>query len=546
MELATLVQRAKEKDPKAFDTLYRTYFPQMLGVCMNIIHEDRQTASDLVHDAFLLAFVSIGSLKDNKRFSEWLTTIVRNVALKHVRRRDRLRVLPISSASAEEAYFIETSTPEADLNHKELLELISQLPEGYGKVLRLSVIEGFSHKEIADMLGIEPHSSSSQLARAKRLLRRMMAGGMVIAVLLLLLPYMFRYKEEKHGEVVTAADDNHDEQPEQKEQNEEKAALAEQTEVSAIATDTDAVTIILPLDIREDLRIAEAEDDSPRAEAKDSVIEIKIRPESHIAEEHVGKHGNWQIHVSGTIGQDLAQSDYRQLATHYSPPPVDPNIPEPDVPTYVVPKHVSTWEEYGKYLRFVSSPDATADTLALIEIADHNTDKIEQREHHNQPITFGISLAKPLGRKWSIGTGLQYSLLKSQFSLGEGGYAVIDKQKIHYLGIPLQVSYNWHDYKRLSAYSSLGVTLHIPVYGKMESNWLVNWQTVYSENRYFTPSLQWQTGISVGLQYKVAPHTSLFAEPTFNWFIPSGSDTHTIWTEHPFMFTCPFGVRISW
>lgn len=130
--------------------------------------------------------------------------------------------------------------------------------------------------------------------------------------------------------------------------------------------------------------------------------------------------------------------------------------------------------------------------------------------------------------------------------MGENGYSIVDKQKVHYLGIPLRVSYNWIDYKRLSAYTSAGVALHIPVYGKVSSNYLVNWQSAYSESRHFTPSLQWQTGVGIGLQYKLAPNTSLFVEPTFNWFIPSGSDTHTIWTEHPFMFTCPFGLRITW
>ena len=61
MELNTLIQRAKEKDPSAFDILYRTYYPKMMGLCMNITRDDRSTAGDLVHDAFILAFASIGS-----------------------------------------------------------------------------------------------------------------------------------------------------------------------------------------------------------------------------------------------------------------------------------------------------------------------------------------------------------------------------------------------------------------------------------------------------------------------------------------------------
>ena len=63
-----LIRRAKEKDSEAFDILYRTYCPKMMGICMNIIKEDKETAMDLVHDAFVMAFVSIGSLKDNTKF----------------------------------------------------------------------------------------------------------------------------------------------------------------------------------------------------------------------------------------------------------------------------------------------------------------------------------------------------------------------------------------------------------------------------------------------------------------------------------------------
>ena len=189
MELYTVVERAKEKDAKAFDILYRMYHLKMLGICMNIVKEDSAVAEDLVHDAFILAFVSLVNLRDNARFSEWLTTIVRNVALKHVEQRDRMHLLPLSSVSEEETLMADSvSSPDADLNYKELLELVNLLPEGYRKILNLSVVEGFSHKEIADMLGIAPHSSSSQLSRAKRMLRRMIESGAIWVLIVLFAP----------------------------------------------------------------------------------------------------------------------------------------------------------------------------------------------------------------------------------------------------------------------------------------------------------------------------------------------------------------------
>ena len=192
MELYTVVERAKEKDAKAFDILYRAYRPKMAGICMNIVKEDSTVVDDLVHDAFILAFVSLGNLRDNNRFSEWLTTIVRNVALKHVEQRDRMHLIPISSVSEEDALMADAvSTPDAALNYKELLGLVNLLPDGYRKILHLSVVEGFSHKEIADMLGIAPHSSSSQLSRAKRMLRRMIEGGTIWVLIVLMVPLVW-------------------------------------------------------------------------------------------------------------------------------------------------------------------------------------------------------------------------------------------------------------------------------------------------------------------------------------------------------------------
>ena len=531
---------------------------------MNIIREDRATVDDLVHDAFIMAFVSVGSLRDNAKFSEWLTTIVRNVSLKHIEQRNRIRIQPISSINAEDVVFVDSSSsPESDLNHKELLELISTLPEGYSKILRLSVIEGFSHKEIAEMLGIEPHSSSSQLTRAKRFLKSMIAGRIAGIIVLILVPltlyFMFRQEKEQQKDIAAPLQlpqrgendiniSHRDNSPLEEEHSEsisikapkvlERVVLTKLTESAVLLPDTDSLLVIPESNISHDMLITETTKDSLDANIKDSIIINinRILPEINITEEHKRKSKKWQFLAAGSLGPALAQNVYRLFAVNSSA------IPEPDSP---LPNYVRTWEEYCKYLKAVASPNASADTLALIEIAEHSTGEIRQREHHDRPITFGISLTKSLGRKWNLETGIQYSLLNSQFYMGDRD-TIVDTQKVHYLGIPLRVSYNWTNYKRLSMYSSLGVTMHIPVYGKVDSRYYVSSQNKYSGSKYLTPSLQWQMGVSLGLQYKFAPHTSIFAEPTFNWFIPSGSEIHTVWTEHPIMFTCPFGVRITW
>ncbi len=573
MDLNDTVSKAKEKDAKAFASLYAAYHAQMLGVCMNIIREDKQAASDLVHDAFILAFLSMDSLKDNSRFGEWLTTIVRNVSLKYVSRRERERLLSVGSLREDDAVFTASSpSPEEDLYYQELLQLISRLPEGYSKVLRLSAVEGFSHKEIADMLGIEPHSSSSQLSRAKRLLRQMMDHRLIGIVVLLLLPLVsylvYRQKEEstppapKTGEDIVSIQTADNELPLPSPMKEREAA-AQSPDSTRLAHKEEPLP---SLPEREETPREEQRKDKdstgplPAPEKQKTGGENEALPQRGSGERasDTEKH-QWQLAVSGSFGQAQTQSGGLLLATNVpqapsagsdvpQAPSVGSDVPEPEGPTFVIPDYINTWEDYARYLRFLSSSTASipADTVALITIADHNTGEMVQREHHDVPLTFSFSLSKQIARRWSIETGLQYSLLKSSFQMGENGYSVSTRQQAHYLGVPFRASYRWLEYRNLSAYSSLGVTLHIPLAGSRQTQYTVGWQSLNADRQYFTPALQWQTGVSFGLQYRIAPHTSLFAEPSFNWFIPNGSETHTSWTEHPFMFTCPFGVRVSW
>ena len=68
----------------------------------------------------------------------------------------------------------------------------------------------------------------------------------------------------------------------------------------------------------------------------------------------------------------------------------------------------------------------------------------------------------------------------------------------------------------------------------------------YSDSWHFTPPFQWTVGTGVGLQYNFANNWGVYLEPTFSWHIPNGSTTYTIWTEHPFTITVPFGIRFTW
>lgn len=552
MDIKTLVERAKTKDSHALETLYNMYYPKMLGLCIKITKEDEDTAKDLVHDAFVLAFSSLHNLNTPQRFGEWLSTITRNVTLKYIEKKGKISFVSITDEDETVAASGVSSDSTVDL--QDILNLIDELPNGYGKVLRLYAIDGFSHKEIAEILGIEPHSSSSQLSRAKAMLRKIMDRRLLAVVLLLIIAiplYFFvlrnkPFRQQKPEMAKTSkskkpVDANDipkpvEERNDVKKSGNENIAASNATTIETMDTtfvpDSAAVEMIVP-----NTQVAEHEQNSTEI-TTDSIMPRIIFPDYELAKNDEKKKNNkWQMLAAGSVGPALAQNIYRLIAT---------GKPDADSEAPTFPENINTWEDFSRYLHMKEHENMPADTLAMIEIADHNQGDIIEREQHDRPITFGISLSKPLSKKWNFETGLQYSILKSRSVMGSEEYYIGKEQKIHYIGIPLRVSYHLADYKNLSAYSSAGLQLNIPVYGKINSKYIVDNAPAYTDSWHITPPLQWSTNFSLGLQYKFLPKWTLYVEPTLYWYIPNGSNTHTIWTEHPVMFSVPFGIRFTW
>ena len=128
MDIKTLVKRAKKKDLHALETLYNMYYPKMLGLCIKITKEDEDTAKDLVHDAFVLAFSSLNDLNTPQRLGEWLSTIVRNVALKYMERKGKISF--VSIADEEETIVAPNASSDSTMNCQDILNLIDELPNG--------------------------------------------------------------------------------------------------------------------------------------------------------------------------------------------------------------------------------------------------------------------------------------------------------------------------------------------------------------------------------------------------------------------------------
>lgn len=554
MKIEKILEKVKAGDTDALKIIYERYSPMMRSICFSITKEDEDTINDLVQDAFVLTYYSLSKLKDNSKFKEWCAAITKNTALKHLEKKSKLQTISFSSIMDEELEVEGALQTDSLLHENDILELINSLPTGYGKVFRMSVIEGFSHKEIADKLGIEPHSSSSQLARAKAMLRNMidkraLAAISIILISIPLCKYLFWKKTVEEKKLPTA---NVERKNNNKIDKPELESISSQTNRYVANTFITKKKQICEISLDSIVKSNEwKNEDTIRniaiiIEERDTTLSDTTsmfipQIENYIvADTTRHKKNKWQFLATGSLGSALAQNVYKLIASNNN------GLPDPDGPTPIIPNEISTWEDYYKHLQQKEHEGMSADTLALMTIAKHNSGKIVEHEQHDKPITFGISLTKNIGKNWSLGTGIQYSLLKSKFTLGEGEYFINRVQKVHYLGIPLSTSYKWFNSKNWSAYSSAGIIFNIPMYGKNNEQYVTGTTVPYKDSWHFTPSVQWSVGVGTGLQYNFAPNWSMYLEPSFNWYIPNGSTVHTIWTEHPFSISVPFGIRFTW
>ena len=566
----------------AFSMLYQIFYPKMKGICIKILQEDKAVVDDLVQDAFILALTSIKNLKNSKKFSQWLTSITTNLALKYKEKTNKAQIISLDTLGEETTKgFEEETMPESAITYDRLMSAIEELPEGYKKIFKMYVLDGMSHQEIAAILNIAPHTSSSQLARAKNMLRGML-DIKTLAVIILALIGIPVYKnflnkkttlpQEKTPLVSNGKKRNKQgsKDIQHRQKNELLDGLKSKQAPGIIARnmvvighsttihpDTAQTTIIFVTDsVKSEKNITtESERNIAKNEhdtiiITDSIIDPMGHRNNYIADSgHPKKKGKWNIMALGSLGTAIIENTYKMITgVDNSAGSGLPSGPDgPDLPTGPTgPKDFTTWEDYAKFLHNVVPKNPTQENVAMEEIAAHNQGDIIEAEHHDKPITLGIAVNKHIEGMFSIETGLKYSFLKSDFRLGTGDYHVDKIQKLHYLGIPLKLSYQFMGYKKLSAYSSAGITLHVPIFGKTTANYITDGVSAYTDSWKVTPPVQWTTSTSLGIQYQFVPNINLFVEPTLNWYIPNGSDVKNAWTERPFTFSVPLGIRFTW
>lgn len=169
-----LITLCRKGDRSAQKALYDSLASKMLAVCMRYMGE-RELALDTLQEGFITLFSKLDSYSGEGSFEGWARKIFVNTALMSLRKNDVLK----QADDIETAWNVssEDTTAIQKISYKELIRMIGELPPGFRTVFNMYVIEGYSHKEIGEALGISEVTSRSQLQRARTILQNKIKSG---------------------------------------------------------------------------------------------------------------------------------------------------------------------------------------------------------------------------------------------------------------------------------------------------------------------------------------------------------------------------------
>jgi RNA polymerase sigma-70 factor (ECF subfamily) len=164
-----IIKGCAKHDRKAQKVLYDKYSRFLMGICLRYA-SDRDEAEDILQDSFLKVFFNINDFSGTGSFIGWLRKVAVNTAITHYHKNLKFRYnIDIDEYASSETGI--ESFEEDFFTSDELYKVLNELSPGYRMVFNLYAVEGYKHKEIADMLGIDTNTSKSQYSRAKTVIR---------------------------------------------------------------------------------------------------------------------------------------------------------------------------------------------------------------------------------------------------------------------------------------------------------------------------------------------------------------------------------------
>ncbi|MDX8452796.1 RNA polymerase sigma factor [Mesorhizobium sp. VK9D] len=176
-----LVRRALARDPEAFRAIIKTHNQRLYRIARGVVRNDAE-AEDIVQEAYMRAFASLGAFRGEASLSTWLSRIVINEALGRLRKRKRIVTMPENPEAKIIRFPLNRNDsnpgddPERTMAQRQILVLVERatdsLPDVYRSVFIARVIEGLSIEETADLLGVRPETVKTRLHRARALVRK--------------------------------------------------------------------------------------------------------------------------------------------------------------------------------------------------------------------------------------------------------------------------------------------------------------------------------------------------------------------------------------
>lgn len=498
-----LVNLCKEGDEQALSLLYKTYAKKMKRICSRYV-SDEQTINDLLHDGFIIIFTSINTLRSSEKLESWMGKIMKNISLKYLEQCRAITNIPLDCIEEYEEPLIPSYSTNFP-SYAAMLKMVESLPKGYCEIFKLAVLEGLSHKEIGILLNIAPHSSSSQLSRAKELLRKLLSQYYIAVGLFVLLSVIYlRHLLYAPKEIAGTSPET-------------VVNTKEEQELESISLE--GTINITPVRIS-------AYQYAPIQSTKEKMYEQDVVNQEKVIEQK----DSTQLCDNKIVKE---QKNEECINAHYT-----------IVPQFS-PHNKKKWSLALSYSG-VNKQTNIQKTIITGGISSEKPQEVIEESYHHIPIILSLSFSKKFDERWGLETGFQYTHLHSDFTTITDSY-LKEVQKINYIGIPLKGTFNVHSKQRLSIYLSTGVTLDIPVKATSESIASdESGQITFFEKKDIHPSLQWSTNLGIGIQYQITPSVGVYAEPNLHYYFNNGDGVKTIRTEKPFNVALPIGIRLSW
>jgi len=165
---------------------------------------------------------------------------------------------------------------------------------------------------------------------------------------------------------------------------------------------------------------------------------------------------------------------------------------------------------------------------------------------HRQPIKAGVSFTYKLNERLGLGTGLSYTNLASDIRSGSEAHYFTGEQVLHYIGVPLNVSYDVFQWKRLSLYASAGILAEKCVSSKLTTDYTVdNIKSETETENLHTKPFQFSVNASAGIQLNITDLVGVYAEPGFSYYFNDGTDIQTIYKDKPLNLNLNLGLRFT-